>query len=488
MKLLEKEIKEFAIKLENYGLSQAQVKQFMLRIICLRILEKMQHSSKLKILSTVFNDFQTKDSIALELDKSISTLMKILGVPTESLSSFSFQNYVDQDDTGKLETLIDFIIFIKYIDLEDKELKDNGGLFSLVLSEISLIHKDSEYTPSGISELFSRLISGVFQKNKKYDFYSPCIGYGELAKSSIYPEYLSKLSGQDISADSIAVAAMNFCTHGIEEFDLKIGNTLTNPLFLNNNESVAKYDCIVASLPQIKNWLLQDNQGIEYIKFNCEKDRFNRFNQHFIHGSRSDYAFIFHILNSMRDNGIAVIMVNLTTLYRSIDGFLREDLIGRMNVVDSIITLGKNIRIKSKSDHAILILKKNRDRNDIVFIDATNKKLLQRSKYHNELKPESIINIANTYLSFYKGNTEICNKGEIITKVVNINDIQRANYSMNLAYYETKEDFLFDEKVLSEEKEKLVKISEKIQNRSKELENSRLKIQEYFIELMKEKL
>ena len=239
------------------------------------------------------------------------------------------------------------------------------------------------YTPSEVSTLLAKLV-GAKDGDRIYD---PTCGSGSLlikAAKEVGTQNF-RLYGQERNGQTQALAKMNMFLHEINDAVIEWGDTLRNPLHLEN-ERLMKFDKIVSNPP-----FSLDKWGAEELK----DDTYGRFNMGLPPKSKGDFAFISHILASLNENGTAGIILPHGVLFRAAsEGKIRKQIIEN-NWLDAVVGLPENLFFGTGIPACILIFKKNKVDNNVVFIDASNG--FDKGKNQNILRDEDIEKILEAY-------------------------------------------------------------------------------------------
>lgn len=200
-----------------------------------------------------------------------------------------------------------------------------------------------------------------------------------------------KLYGQEINLITSAIARMNMFMHGIEEFDIVRGNTLSSPGFLENDE-LKKFNVVLANPPySIKSW---DRKSFE-------NDPFGRNVWGTPPQGCADYAFQQHIQKSLDlGNGRSISLWPHGILFRDAEKEMRKKMI-EQDLVECVIGLGPNLFYNSPMEACLLITKTNKDENKkgkILFINAVNE--VTQDKAISFLSEKQIQRIFDAYKSF----------------------------------------------------------------------------------------
>lgn len=284
------------------------------------------------------------------------------------------------------------------------------------------------FTPLPIIELIAKIAS----RNIGNSIYDPVCGTGTiLLKSSDKrdPDAKIKLYGQDLDPISLAIATMNIIMHGHDDCDLRAGNTLTNPQFTKDARTLQTFDCIVACPPlALKDW----TQDPDHPKYRPEEDPFNRFSRGIPPVKRSDWAFLSHIIESLNENGEAFVVIPEGALYRTvIEDKIRKNVINE-NLIHAVIALPQNMLYGSAIASAILVLKKNRQIKDILFIDTQGG--AKREKYRNVISYEAINDIFDIYSAF-SDEKRIPDSKYITAKSIDSLTVEEHQYTLQVSEY-----------------------------------------------------
>lgn len=274
------------------------------------------------------------------------------------------------------------------------------------------------------------LMTEILKPQSGESIYDPTCGSAGMLISSI--AYLQqnkkewrnvKLYGQEINALSASIGKMNLFLHGIKDFEIINDDTLKSPAFLENNQ-LKKFDICLANPPySIKQW---DRSAFE-------SDRYGRNFLGTPPQGRADYAFIQHILKSLKDDtGRCAVLLPHGILFRDEEKAIREELI-KSDLIDCVIGLAANLFYNSPMEACILICKKDKEvskRGQILFINAVNE--ATRKNAESYLEDKHISKIANAY-NAYKDD-------EHFAKVVTIEDLKKNNFSLSIPLYVKPEE------------------------------------------------
>ena len=216
-----------------------------------------------------------------------------------------------------------------------------------------------------------------------------------------------KLYGQEINLITSAIARMNMFMHGIEEFNIVRGNTLTDPAFLKNDE-LRKFNVILANPPySIRSW---DRKSFE-------NDPFGRNLWGTPPNGCADYAFQQHIQKSLNErNGRSITLWPHGVLFRDAEAEMRRNMI-EQDLVECVIGLGSNLFYNSSMVSCLLITNNNKPlerQGKILFIQGLNEIRKEKSMSYLDEKHIQKIHSAYTHFSDEMKFTAIVDNEEVI--------------------------------------------------------------------------
>lgn len=245
------------------------------------------------------------------------------------------------------------------------------------------------YTPPEVSELMAEIMD-MAEGEEACD---PACGSGSLLMKCgrrVSAKTGSKkyaLYGQESIGSTWALAKMNMFLHGEDNHRIEWGDTLRNPKLLDGEDRLKHFDVVVANPP-----FSLDKWGQE----NAAQDRFGRFRRGLPPRTKGDYAFILHMIETMKPKtGRMAVVVPHGVLFRgSAEGAIRRKLIEE-NLLDSVIGLPEKLFYGTGIPAAILIFRKNKPDRDVLFIDASRE--FKPGKNQNLLTEDNLKKILETY-------------------------------------------------------------------------------------------
>jgi type I restriction enzyme M protein len=246
------------------------------------------------------------------------------------------------------------------------------------------------YTPPEVSALMAE----IMDMNEGEEACDPTCGSGSLlmkcgqrvqAKSGGSKKYA--LYGQESIGSTWALAKMNMFLHGEDNHRIEWGDTIRNPKLLDADDRLKHFDVVVANPP-----FSLDKWGHD----TASADKFGRFRRALPPKTKGDYAFILHMVETMKPKtGRMAVVAPHGVLFRgSSEGVIRQKLIEE-NLLDCVIGLPEKLFYGTGIPAAILILKKNKSDKNVLFIDAS--RAFKSGKNQNQLTPEDIARIVDAY-------------------------------------------------------------------------------------------
>src|SRR6056297_2771869 len=283
------------------------------------------------------------------------------------------------------------------------------------------------FTPSEVSELIARLV-----KPKENDrIYDPTCGSCSLLirTAKQVPSNKVQLYGQERNGQTYALALMNMFLHKFDDAKIEWGDTLSDPKHLEKDELMT-FDVEVANPPfSLDKWAIGFSGETDYKKFSMtpDLDPYHRFDLGVPPKSKGDYAFVLHMLKSLAENGRMGIVLPHGVLFRGAsEGKIRKQIL-KMNLLDCVIGLPANLFFGTGIPAAILIFKKNRDRKNLLFIDASQDGMYEKGKNQNKLREEDLQRIVEAY--------ERYETQDKFTYVATPEEIKENDYNLNIPRY-----------------------------------------------------
>ena len=344
----------------------------------------------------------------------------------------------------KLVKLLDGIGDMKLGDYKDNTIDAFGDAYEFLMGMYASNAGKSggEYfTPQEVSELLTRLtVVGKTQVNKVYD---PACGSGSLLLK--FAKILGKENvrqgfyGQEINLTTYNLCRINMFLHDIDfdKFNIACEDTLISPQHWDDEP----FEAIVSNPPYSTKWAGDDNPLL------INDTRFSPAGV-LAPKSKADLAFVMHSLSWLSTNGTAAIVCFPGIFYRGgAEQKIRKYLVDN-NFIDCIIQLPDNLFFGTSIATCIMVLKKSKNENATLFIDATAE--CEKVTNNNKLRYKNIENI----LKMFTDRADIAHKARLVQN----SEIAENNYNLSVSTYIEKEDTrqAIDIKALNKEIEEIV--------------------------------
>ena len=326
----------------------------------------------------------------------------------------------------KLEKLLDGIGDMKLGDYKDNTIDAFGDAYEFLMGMYASNAGKSggEYfTPQEVSELLTRLtVVGKTQVNKVYD---PACGSGSLLLK--FAKILGKENvrqgfyGQEINLTTYNLCRINMFLHDIDfdKFNIACEDTLISPQHWDDEP----FEAIVSNPPYSTKWAGDDNPIL------INDTRFSPAGV-LAPKSKADLAFVMHSLSWLSTNGTAAIVCFPGIFYRGgAEQKIRKYLVDN-NFIDCIIQLPDNLFFGTSIATCIMVLKKSKNENATLFIDATAE--CEKITNNNKLRDKNIENI----LKMFTDRADIAHKARLVQN----SEIAENDYNLSVSTYIEKED------------------------------------------------
>lgn len=354
------------------------------------------------------------------------------------------------DSAGsQTKAVSDLLNLIKDIPMDGKQDYDVLGFIYEYLISMFAANAGKKagefYTPHEVSVLMAEIVANHIKDHKQetFEIYDPTSGSGSLLitigkalSKHINKEDNIKYYAQELIESTYNLTRMNLVMRGINPSNIvtRNGDTLEQDWpFFDESDPESTYDplyvdAVVSNPPYSQHWD-PTNKGIQ-----------PRYEYGLAPASKADYAFLLHDLYHIKPSGIMTIVLPHGVLFRGKAGKdgakgedeyeIRKNLIEN-NKIDTIIGLPANIFFGTGIPTIIMVLRQNRDNNDVLIIDAS--KHFSKSGKQNKLLASDIKRIIDVV-------TERKNV-EKFSRVVSKEEIRNNDYNLNIPrYVDSSED------------------------------------------------
>ena len=399
------------------------------------------------VISNIFNNIESSA-------RGSSSEDDVKGLFDDFTIDNKLGNTVDERNQ-KLVKLLNAIGDLNFGDYEDNNIDLFGDAYEFLMTMYASSAGKSGgefFTPQEVGELLARIV--IMDKTSVNKVYDPACGSGGLLLK--FAKILGKENvregffGQEINLTTYNLARINMFLHNINynNFSIERGDTLIHPAHWNDEP----FDAIVSNPPYSIKWAGKSNPLL------INDERFAPAGV-LAPESKADLAFTMHMLSWLSPKGTAAIVEFPGVLYRGgAEQKIRKYMIDN-NFVDTVIQLPSDLFFGTSIATCILVLKKNKLDNNILFVDASNEFIRNTNK--NKLSEENINNI----ISLLKDRKSVENKSYLATyEEIKDNDY---NISVNSYLRANTEDKKID---INEVNRKLAEIVPRQQQIREELE------------------
>ena len=399
----------------------------------------------------VFDNINLMDS---SLGNSVSARAKALSQLVERIDSIDFHDDSGHDILG---------------DVYEYLIAEFAGASGKKAGEF--------YTPHEVSRVLAKLVTYVStdsseeakevieHASRPFMVYDPTMGSGSLLLT-VQHELKSETDnpdtarvhffGQEINRTTYNLARMNLMMHDVkyQYMDLRCADTLEsdwpNGMDENGIDHPEFFDAVVANPPYSLKW---DNAESK-----LKDPRFKDYGK-LAPKSKADYAFVEHGIYHLKPSGRMAIVLPHGVLFRgAAEGTIRKAIIDK-NYLDAVIGLPSNLFYSTGIPTVILVFRKDRKTNDVLFIDASQH--FEKDKKQNRLREEDIDLILETY----KNRQDV----DKLAHVATLEEIKDNDYNLNIPRY--VDTFEEEEPIdLDDVNRQLAEVNEKIARLEKELE------------------
>lgn len=341
----------------------------------------------------LFDDFRIDNKLGNTVDERNQKLVKLLN----AIGDLNFGDY----EENKIDLFGDAYEFL--MTMYASSAGKSGGEF---------------FTPQEVGELLARIV--IMDKKSVNKVYDPACGSGGLLLK--FAKILGKENvregffGQEINLTTYNLARINMFLHNINynNFNIARGDTLTHPEHWDDEP----FDAIVSNPPYSIKWAGKENPIL------INDERFSPAGV-LAPSSKADLAFTMHMLSWLSSKGTAAIVEFPGVLYRGgAEQKIRKYMIDN-NFVDTVIQLPSDLFFGTPIATCILVLKKNKTDNNILFVDASEEFVRNTNK--NKLSDTNISNIIN----LLKNRVSVENKAYLAT----YDEIKENDYNISVNSY-----------------------------------------------------
>ena len=326
----------------------------------------------------------------------------------------------------RLVKLLDAVADMKLGDYQDNTIDAFGDAYEFLMTMYAANAGKSGgefFTPQEVSELLTRIaVYGKTEVNKVYD---PACGSGSLllktAKVLGNDKVRQGFYGQEINITTYNLCRINMFLHniGYDKFNIALGDTLEDPQHWDDEP----FDVIVSNPPYSIKWAGDDNPLL------INDPRFAPAGV-LAPKSKADMAFIMHSLSWLAPNGAAAIVCFPGIMYRGgAEQKIRKYLVDN-NFVDCVIQLPSNLFYGTSIATCIMVLRKGKEDNKVLFIDAS--KEFVKVTNNNKLTAANIDRIVDVYAK----REEVAH----FSHLASYDEVEENDFNLSVSTYVEQED------------------------------------------------
>lgn len=426
------------------GMDASQYKDYVLVILFVKyISDKSRSDERFDIEipdGCYFEDFialKGKEHIGEEMNKKMTALAE-----ANQLDGVFIADFDDEAKLGKgkdkIDTLSNLIAVFQNenLDFSKNRAADDdliGDAYEYLMKNFATESGKSKgqfYTPAEVSRVMAKVIGLNNAKNgKKTTIYDPTCGSGSLLLRAMCetPEGAT-VYGQEKDNATVGLAKMNMILHNEIYADIRQGDTINDPQFKVDDNVLKTFDYIVANPPfSTKSWLKSAKSEDEYqrwgegIKIGVPPEK------------NGDYAFLLHIVRSLKQTGCAACILPHGVLFRgNAEAQIRKYLAFDKKYIKGIIGLPANLFYGTGIPACIIVIDKSEAavRKGIFMIDAKNGYIKDGSK--NRLREQDIRRIVDVW----NAQRDVPH----YARFVSMDDIERNDFNLNIPRYVSAPD------------------------------------------------
>jgi type I restriction enzyme M protein len=420
------------------GMDASQYKDYVLVLLFVKYVSD-KYAGQKNAMIEIPKGGSFADMVALQGDKEIGDkICKILGRLAEANNLRGVIDQTDFNDPAKLgsgKEMVDRLSnLVGIFNKPELNFRGNraegddllGDAYEYLMRNFATESGKSKgqfYTPAEVSRIMATVIGIRAAKSGMQTIYDPTCGSGSLllkghdeAESATGKDLA--ISGQENDLATWALAKMNMFLHDCPSAEIWKGNTLSSPHFAEKG-GLKTFDFVVANPPfSSKAW----SNGV-----NTEHDPFGRFVFGVPPPKNGDYAFLLHVLASLKSTGKGAIIMPHGVLFRgNVEADIRKQIV-RRGYIKGIIGFPPNLFYGTSIPACVIVLDKENAaaRKGIFMIDASKGFLKDGNK--NRLREQDIHKIVDAF------NNQIEIKK--FSRMVPLAEIEANDFNLNLPRY-----------------------------------------------------
>lgn len=413
------------------GMDASQYKDYILTLLFVKYVSDKAKSDPNSLID-VPKGGSFDDMLAAKGDKEIGDRFnKIIAVLAQANGLEKVIDVADFDDEEKLgkgkemqDRLSKLVAIMADLDFRGSKAEGDdllGDAYEYLMRHFATESGKSKgqfYTPAEVSRILAKVVGIGPDTKRDQTVYDPTCGSGSLLlKAAAEAPRGITIYGQEKDNATWALSKMNMILHDNEIADLRKGDTLTSPQFTKNDQ-LQTFDFIVMNPPfSVKSW----SNGLE--------KEYGRFEFGRPPATKGDYAFLLHVIKSLKSTGKAAVILPHGVLFRGgAEATIRKELVKR-RYIEGVIGLPPNLFFGTGIPACIIVIDKREaaSRTGIFMIDASKGYVKDGNK--NRLRAQDIHKIVD----YFNNRVESAR----FSRLVPIDEITCAKnyYNLNLSRY-----------------------------------------------------
>ncbi len=420
------------------GMEPSQYKDYVLLLLFVRyVSDKAKFDKSISIpAGSSFEDFITFKN-KTDIGERMNTAVRALAKANTLEGVFDNTDFNDESKLGKgkdlIETLSKLIGIFENPNLNFANNRADGDdilgdAYEYLMMKFSIESGKSKgqfYTPAEVSRIMAKVVGVENAKSNKETIYDPTCGSGSLLLKAV--ELANTVNGVNLTVygqesvnETAALARMNMWLHGASTAEIKNGNTMASPEFVDKKGNLITFNYAIANPPfSDKKW--RNNLGRQ------SEDIYKRFVYGIPPDKNGDYAFLQHLVASIKEDGTGAIILPHGVLFRgNAEETIRTNLINA-GIIKAVIGLPANLFYGTGIPACIVVLdKKNKvAKRDIFMIDASKGFIKDGNK--NRLREQDIHAIIDAFDNF--------SNNDKFSRLVPYAEIEKNGFNLNIPRY-----------------------------------------------------
>ncbi len=415
------------------GMDASQYKDYVLTLLFMKYISD-KYAGDPNALIVVPEDCSFEQLVGLKGDKEIGDkINKIIGRLAEEnglKGVIDVADFNDEDKLGKGKDMVDrlskLVAIFSGINLRANRADGDdllGDAYEYLMRHFATDSGKSKgqfYTPAEVSRILAKVVGVTAETPQDQTVYDPTCGSGSLLLkvADQAPRGLT-IFGQEMDNATAALARMNMILHNSPTAEIWQDNTLSSPHWKTADGSLKTFDFAVANPPfSYKSW----SNGV-----NLANDEFNRFDYGTPPDKNGDYAFLLHLLKSLKSTGKAAVILPHGVLFRgNAEARIRQNLV-RQGYIKGIIGLPPNLFYGTGIPACIIVIDKAqaRSRTALFMVDASRGLIKDGNK--NRLRSQDLHKIVDVF----NHQSQLPR----YSRRVPLSEIEQNDYNLNIPRY-----------------------------------------------------